>query len=155
MTAEKLRSLSPCVIEEKNKDGASNPAYAAVASLINAIKEPNIKNIAVTGKYGSGKSSVIGSAFQNLPKVQKTISVSLAMLNTSDEKDKEMHSSSLGETSTPPLLKKVGRKEEETKEEETKSIDNQIECSILQQILCCAHPEDIPKSKYNRLYKVF
>lgn len=152
MTTQNLRSLSPCIIEDKTKDGASNPAYAPVVKLVDAIKDENNKNIAITGNYGSGKSSVIGTALQKLSDTHRCISVSLAMLNTNDEGNKKT-----GEHVTP-------HKSEETyntpktpsfyENQNILSIDNQIECSILQQILCSAHPEEIPKSKYNRLYKI-
>lgn len=132
MPTETLRSLSPCIIPE-SINGANNPAYVPVSILVNAIKDKNIKNIAITGNFGSGKSSVIQTALQKLPKENQSISVSLAMLNASSE------------DSTPPVPSDGNT---------VHDIDNQIECSILQQILCSAHPEDIPKSKFNRLYKV-
>ena len=62
------------------------PDSEYIKALHYGINEPKIKNIALTGPYGSGKSSIINSYIKNYPR-DKTISISLANFNSNEKKD--------------------------------------------------------------------
>ena len=49
----KQKALTPVVLKE------TDDSFSTVSDLMNAIEKDEILNIAVTGPYGSGKSSVI------------------------------------------------------------------------------------------------
>lgn len=76
-TKENRRSLAPCALEKEN------PAYKSVEELNYAMSLPECKNIALTGVFGSGKSSVIDSYLANAEDV-KTLRISLS--NFEDKK---------------------------------------------------------------------
>jgi hypothetical protein len=67
------RSLTP-------SDGA-DPDEAYQRALISALDNPDVKNIAITGGYGSGKSSVIKTFFKKHPDWQPVF-ISLAIFGT-------------------------------------------------------------------------
>ena len=90
-----------------------------------AIKNPRIKNIALTGPFGSGKSSIIQSYIKSQPNM-KTVSVSLAAFqeNKSDGK-------------------KVGLNDSDA-----------IEEGILKQLFYTVSHRNIPQSRYRKLHRI-
>lgn len=76
-----ISSLAPKTLTDEKEIARVQPYLTAIK---NAIDEPNITNIAVTGAYGSGKSTII-KTFQHLnpfPKY-KYLNISLASFNSS------------------------------------------------------------------------
>lgn len=113
-----------------------NPAYDSVLDLVDKIKDPKCKNIAVTGEYGTGKTSVINTAIDIL-------------------KNKKEYKKKFVSISLAALYRTVSFRELETDYlEQLKELEQQIEYSILQQILYCHDPERTPRSSFNRLYKI-
>ena len=54
-----VHSLAPT---DKLDEGANKDRYAEYENrLVSALRRPNITNIAITGTYGSGKSSVLNT----------------------------------------------------------------------------------------------
>ena len=53
-----------------------------------ALKNPDIKNIALSGPYGSGKSSIIQSYIKKHPSV-KSLNISLATFDVENDRDDE------------------------------------------------------------------
>ena len=90
-----------------------------------AINNPRVKNIALTGPYGSGKSSVIQS-FLKTHSYLKAINVSLASFqeNSQDE---------------------IGA---------GKSESDEIEEGILKQLFYRVHHKEIPQSRYRKLHRM-
>lgn len=72
----KFHSLAPT-------DNAEN-SDIYLSALDWAIKEPNIKNIALTGNYGSGKSSILNTYQKKSKNKERFLNISLA---TFDQKD--------------------------------------------------------------------
>ena len=72
----KFHSLAPT-------DNAEN-SDIYLSALDWAIKEPNIRNIAVTGNYGSGKSSILNTYQKKSKNKERFLNISLA---TFDQKD--------------------------------------------------------------------
>ncbi|TDS90416.1 pcar [Erwinia rhapontici] len=101
-----------------------------------ACHKPDIRNIAVTGPYGAGKSSVLLTWTRSRKDRNQVMTVSLAdfdMVRTGDvTADKN------GED--PPKSERKARQEEKS-----------IEYSILQQILYKARKSDLPYSRIDRI----
>ena len=66
----KFHSLAPT-------DNAEN-SDIYLSALDWAIKEPNIKNIALTGNYGSGKSSILNTYQKKSKNKERFLNISLA-----------------------------------------------------------------------------
>ena len=107
------KTLTPIILEE------GMPGYDTVQDIENKLEDPNVFNIAVTGPYGSGKSTVLKSL-----KCKKTrcpheyLTISLASL--------------------------IGKK---NKDEERQN----VEYSILQQLIYKEKPETLPNSRFRRI----
>ena len=121
-------NLAPVYIERKDKDGEPNPKYGPVEDIANKLGDENVKNIALTGPYGSGKSSVLRTLMRDYPKA-KYLNISLATLEDDTlykeliDKDKE------------DQQKKGKEKNEKKIPKEKDEINHLIEYSILQQII--------------------
>ncbi|CTQ58138.1 YobI family P-loop NTPase [Roseibium album] len=96
-----------------------------------AISEPNISNIALTGPYGSGKSSIIKTFLKTYKK--PVLQISLAAFLP------EASVSSYGEDQENSLLAKSAISKQE------------IERSILQQMLYGADSNSLPLSRFKRI----
>ncbi len=101
--------------------------------LWEAICDKDVQNIAVTGPYGSGKSSVI-SAFQKRHPEYKYLNLSLA--NFQEQKD-------------IPNSQKISASEKLSVEE-----SQLIEASILQQMFYQVKRERIPDSRFKRINRL-
>lgn len=152
-TVPVYKPLSPCTIEPKEDvDGKKeeNKAYIPVSLLIKAIDD-RILNIAVAGNYGVGKSSVINTAEQKLKKrlvhKHRFIRISLASLLTNENKfnGKKQYGNTLNNETND-----VG---EDCDGNSKASTIQQIEYSILQQILYHDNPGKTPKSRIRRIHK--
>jgi len=121
--ADKYSSLSPSSI-----DNTASPYFEALKWAFENRKEKDIKNLAITGPYGSGKSTVLKSfqEYYNNPKA-KYLNISLASFgNEMEENDnKDKPSSEL-------ILRK-------------------IETSILQQIFFYEDDKLIPDSRFKKI----
>lgn len=63
------------------------------AALEWALNNPNIHNLAISGPYGSGKSSIIKSYLKKHPKIQKkSINISLANFSDASTDNEVKHS---------------------------------------------------------------
>lgn len=104
------------------------------AALEWALENQNIKNIALTGAYGSGKSSII-STFQKEHRGYHYLNISLASFtdNAIRQDDPELENDS-GNTD--------------------KNIDRLIELSILQQMFYHVRHKKIPDSRFKRIKSI-
>ena len=71
----KQKALTPIVLKE------TDDSFNTVTDLLNAIENEEILNIAVTGPYGSGKSSVLKTFKERVGKDVKILDISLATLD--------------------------------------------------------------------------
>lgn len=137
-------NLAPVYIERKDKDGGTNPKYGPVEDIANKLGDENVRNIALTGPYGSGKSSVLRTLMRDYPKA-KYLSISLATLEDDTlykeliDKDKE------------DQQKKEKEKNEKNFRQEKDEINHLIEYSILQQII---YKEKASKLRQSRLKRI-
>ncbi len=122
-------------------------------SLRNGIDETGIQNIALTGDYRSGKSTVL-LTFEKQNPQHKYLNISLASFKDGNDNKKKFNTN-----------KDKSQNEKEDEEDKTsnhniiddaKSINidetnRLIEISILQQIIYQANPKDIPDSRFQRI----
>lgn len=105
-----------------------------------ALSQPNVTNIALTGPYGSGKSSII----QTYLKKHKVRALQISLATFIAEKDINVENDFAEEND--PKHKKVDT------EIDTKEINrHEIERSILQQMLYGADANNLPLSRFKRI----
>lgn len=126
----------PLLPELISKD---DDAYPVVEDLNKALKvafeQKKIRNIALTGPYGSGKSSILETLITTLHKERKPLHISLATLRVDDTAEKL-------EKSSP------SSKEREEAEE---ALNRKIEYSILQQLIYHEEARTVPNSRFRRI----
>lgn len=94
-----------------------------------ALGNPRVKNIALTGPYGAGKSSILASYRDKT----ETDFVNISLATFGDSKDNAEEPSSAEEKS------------------QRRATLHDIETSILQQLLYSVEPEQLPNSKVERI----
>lgn len=102
-----------------------------------AISNPDVKNIALTGPYGSGKSSIICSYTRQRPTI-KAINISLA---------------TFFETK---LVKRTNQEGGESVAEETELVEfaeDELEKGILKQLFYKVNYRKIPQSRYRKIHR--
>ena len=123
MEDDKQVSLTPALL---NRDSESDKKqYRSVLNLARKLEEKDILNIALTGPYGSGKSSILRSLKNDYP-IYNYLSISLATLKS-------------------PL-------DDERDEIDIDTMNNRIEYSILQQLIYKEKQETLYNSRLKRIY---
>ena len=107
-----------------------------IKALHFGINDKAIKNIALTGPYGSGKSSIINSYIKNYSK-EKSINISLANFNSDNQS-----------------VKKENEIDNENKKDNVENINNYLELAILKQFFYKVKSKDIPQSRFKKIEKV-
>lgn len=147
-----FHSLSPVSDEEKHKYYCDALDWA----LVNR-KEKDIKNIALTGTYGSGKSSILKTFQEREVKGLSFLKISLATFK--EEKNKTAKISENLEQNSSDIFDEahlIEPSEESDKKTETISQDKNdqlrlIELSILQQIFYHEKNDNIPDSRFKKI----
>ncbi|SMG49697.1 YobI family P-loop NTPase [Arenibacter troitsensis] len=130
---KKTTSLAPKVLTEIEELDKIKPYLNA---LENAILSDEINNIALTGAYGSGKSTII-KTFQHQNPNFNFLNISLATF-----RDEGIE----GDRSSIDLAKPENIK--------NSKINRLIELSILQQIFYHVEPSEIPDSRFKRIRSI-
>lgn len=134
----KQKALTPVVLKE------TDDSFSTVSDLMNAIEKDEILNIAVTGPYGSGKSSVIKTFKEMASSNIKILDISLATLDadasllTTGNDDIERNSEN------DSLSSKISTEQKEI-------LNRKIEFSILQQIV---YRKTLGTLPFSRLKKI-
>lgn len=102
-----------------------------------AISNPDIKNIALTGPYGSGKSSIICSYINQRPTI-KAINISLA---------------TFFETKLIKETNQGGRQSVVEKTELVEFAEDELEKGILKQLFYKVKYRKIPQSRYRKIHR--
>ena len=126
-----MYTLLPKLLRKENPDDAD--AYKAVKDLNEALTQAKcegIRNIALTGPYGSGKSSVLKTLMNDFKENRHYLSISLATLQSDDDLP-----------NTP----------EDKKEEKREVLNRRIEYSILQQLIYKEKSSTVPSSRFKRI----
>lgn len=154
-----IRSLAPKILTSE-KDLARVKPYLDL--LTETIDAPGITNIALTGNYGSGKSTIINT-FQHQHSEYEYLRISLASFgNVSDEIEEtkaEPNSAQVDgnqelqpkATGKKPVRAKPDKKAAKEKKEE---LERLLEISILQQIFYHVKPSAIPDSRFKRITNI-
>lgn len=120
---DKQVSLTPAKLGRNNKNDEKQ--YRSVLNLAQKLQEKDVLNIALTGPYGSGKSSILRSLKQDFPQY-KYLSISLATLKSPLDNGKDAI--------------------------DIDTMNNRIEYSILQQLIYKEKQETLYNSRLKRIY---
>lgn len=118
-------SLQPQRIPKEEK------AYQSVCDIAERLKKEDATNIALTGPYGAGKSSVLITLKEDYPNYNY-LNISLATLKPSDA-----------------IAATLDGKDDELSKQ---NLDRLIEYSILQQIIYKEKQETLPNSRFKRIF---
>lgn len=144
-------------------------AYKSVEELNRAItlamKEKRVRNIALTGPYGSGKSSVLQTFRRdheddkddNGKNKYKILNISLATLQSDDNISENIELENVEESNVPNGKDNKGDSHPEhpnkqlKKNSKQENLSRRIEYSILQQIIYKEEVSKIPNSRFSRI----
>lgn len=136
---KKLHSLSP----KTNLDQEENAAFGVYKEYLDAVfRDPDRRNIALVGKRGVGKSSVIHSYDNKSSYSRRFLYISLADF---EERTSNPAQTGQGSPTPPPQgeAEKVGGKKPEKKESEQELTQKRLEYSMLCQILARCSTKDL------------
>ena len=125
------------------------PSYQSVEELdivLQNAKEKNIRNIGLTGSYGSGKSSVLRTLMEDKGCGRNFLSISLATLRSDDDLKRNTQNS---KEQNSEENKDTKRSEEY--EEHRALLNRKIEYSILQQLIYREKSSTVPGSRFKRI----
>ena len=123
----------------KKLNKADDPdSYKSVQELnevLSSAKKHKIRNVALTGPFGSGKSSVLMTLQEDFSSGRNYLPISLATLQANEEGDNNIKS------------------ENKTSDEEKKieNLNRKIEYSILQQLIYREEAKTVPNSRFRRI----
>lgn len=134
----KQKALTPIVLKD------SDDSFNTVKDLLNAIANDEILNIAVTGPYGSGKSSVIKTFKERVNKDVKILDISLATLDADASLYAAGNTTSSGDPERDKQQPSITAEQKET-------LNRKIEFSILQQLVYRKTLETLPFSRLRKI----
>ena len=113
-------------------------SYKSVQELnevLSSAEKHKIRNVALTGPFGSGKSSVLVTLQEDFSNGRNYLPISLATLQANEEGDN------------------ISKSENKTSDEEKKieNLNRKIEYSILQQLIYREKAETVPNSRFRRI----
>lgn len=157
----------PLLPELISKDDDAYPVVEDLSKALDvAFKQEKIRNIALTGPYGSGKSSILETLITTLPEERKPLHISLATLRVDDaanELDKSSHSSKERDEESDKSSRSSKEREEESeksshsskeKEDAEEALNRKIEYSILQQLIYHEEMSIVPNSRFHRILHI-
>lgn len=134
-----ISSLAPKILTDPQELAKIKPYLDALKQTIDA---PGITNIALTGGYGSGKSTIINT-FQAMHEEYRYLRISLASFGeVKDEAEKTAEQIAGGAAAV-----KVAKDKKE-------ELERLLEVSILQQIFYHVKPSQIPDSRFKRITNI-
>lgn len=146
------KSLTPQLLKE------GEPSFNTVEDLLHALDNDQMLNIAVTGPYGSGKSSVLRTLISKASSEHKFLDLSLATLEADDsiteetDDSKEDANNGTEKNNLPSSSTNIsiynGPKKEDADHE---VLNRKIEYSILQQLVYRETLETLPFSRLKKI----
>ena len=117
------------------KDNASYTTVKDLDDVLKCADSKNIRNIALTGPFGSGKSSVLMTLMEDFKDEHRVyLPISLATLQTNEEEDGNEHSNN-----------------EKENNQRVENLNRKIEYSILQQLIYREETKTVPNSRFRRI----
>lgn len=139
------QSTNSILVLTPTKIDPTDKAYKSVTNLQHALGNNEITNIALTGPYGSGKSSIL-KTLKEAATDYTFLNISLATLEANEALVGENKKEVKPDPNCP--LEKCKATE---KKKEDKDLSQLVEYSILQQIIYKEKPESIPQSRFKRI----
>ncbi|KAB1230850.1 YobI family P-loop NTPase [Chryseobacterium viscerum] len=148
-----ISSLAPKILTKPEDIDKIQPYLDQLKDTLNA---KGINNIALTGGYGSGKSTILKTFQYRNEKKYNFLNISLAAFNQTKTKEnfKELFD----------LKIKNGKSEKEAEKEivnefketiiNNEELERQLEISILQQIVYKVKPSNLPESRFKRIVNI-
>ena len=136
----------------KKLNKADDPdSYKSVQELnevLSSAEKHKIRNVALTGPFGSGKSSVLVTLMKDFSKGRNYLPISLATLQANDECLEEQKED---DKNTESTKQQCPYNREEKKENPTENLNRKIEYSILQQLIYREKAKIVPNSRFRRI----
>lgn len=137
----------------------TDASYKSVIELNEALsiaEKEDIRNIALTGPFGSGKSSVLITLMEDYAEEHNYLSISLATLQANEEEMNNILDSEGNEIVEQEVEQEVESEniQYETTDKKEKKIENlnrKIEYSILQQLIYKEKSKTVPNSRFRRI----
>ena len=140
---------------DKVDDSESYKSVQELNEVLSSAEKHKIRNVALTGPFGSGKSSVLVTLMRDFSKGRHYLPISLATLQANDEKiDDCQECQSEG-------IEVVHEEAESTKKEiahkgkvhkdPIENLNRKIEYSILQQLIYREKAKTVPNSRFRRI----
>lgn len=119
------------------KTDASYKSVIELNEALSSAEKEHIRNIALTGPFGSGKSSVLITLREDFAKDYKFLPISLATLQANEE------GNNIGNSG--------GESDEKEREKRIESLNRKIEYSILQQLIYREKTKTVPNSRFRKI----
>ena len=123
-----------------DKSDASYKSVTELNDVLSIAGKEHIRNIALTGPFGSGKSSVLITLMEDFANEHKFLPISLATLQANEE---QIASDEKQDTSAELT--------DGEKEKRIENLNRKIEYSILQQIIYREKTRTVPNSRFRKI----